>query len=141
MADDAPDERPSRPDQPLQPTRPSRPAAPDRPSAPVAAPARSRSRPAKPAAGVEAARTTIPTCLVLGTLLPILAIIRFVAPEGSGWSAGPAALTWLMLFVGIIAMLGAVLLIRFVSNQLQSKRAGAVPVAAGTPTRSKRRRR
>ncbi|MEM1010997.1 MAG: hypothetical protein AAGI46_02110 [Planctomycetota bacterium] len=104
---------------PKRPARPAAPAGAKRPSRPTGndSPRPAKNRPAKPKPGVEAARTTIPTCLVLAVFLPLFALIRLAAPSDSGWATGPASLSWLMLLVGLIAAAGAFLLMRFVQRQ------------------------
>ena len=91
---------------------------PDRPPAPTArpsAPAGARSRRAE-APGVAAARTTIPTCIVLGLLLPVLGIVAFALPETSALKPTGNALPIGLLVLGVGAAVAAAVLMAHVAR-------------------------
>ena len=67
---------------------------------------------------IKSARTTIPTCIVLGVLLTLIGLIRLLAGEGSAWQFGEPSIGWFLLLCGLIAIGGAVLLMRFVVHRL-----------------------
>ena len=112
-------ERPASPERPETPAAPERPGAPQRPAAPGgAATVTARRRRQSDLNGVPVARSTIPTCLILGVLLPTLGLIRLASDEASAWHFGPDALGWLLIFCGLILLAAGAMLMRFVAHRL-----------------------
>lgn len=98
-------------------TPPKRPATPPRrPTVPAGAARRSVRRPSV-RGGVEVARATIPTCLVLAALLPTLGGVWFALPTTSSLKVGEAPLAVAMICGGLGAAVAAVILMAHVARR------------------------